>query len=65
MDRFFFTVYPYIALTLFIVVPIVRYRFAGFRWSTRASGFFERPAIGIAAMCIGQGQAIAGVLERL
>jgi nitrate reductase gamma subunit len=58
VDRFFFTVYPYIALTLFIVVPIVRYRFGGFRWSTRASGFFERPAMGIAAMCIHWGVLI-------
>lgn len=58
MDRFFFTVYPYIALTLFIVVPLVRYRFGGFRWSTRASGFFERPSLGIAALAIHWGLLI-------
>ena len=52
MDRFFFTIYPYIALTLFIVVPIIRHRFSGFRWTTRASGFFERPSMGVAALAI-------------
>jgi nitrate reductase gamma subunit len=52
MDEFFFSVLPYIALTLFIVVPIVRHRFGGFRWTTRASGFFERPGMGIAAMAL-------------
>jgi nitrate reductase gamma subunit len=52
MDKFFFTIWPYVALTLFIVVPIVRHRFGGFRWTTRASGFFERPAMGLAAMSI-------------
>lgn len=58
MDKFFFTVYPYIALTLFIVVPIIRHRFGGFRWSTRASGFFERPSLGVAAMAIHWGLII-------
>lgn len=52
MDSFFFTAFPYIALTLFIVVPIVRRYFGGFRFSTRASGFFERPSMGIAALCL-------------
>lgn len=52
MDDFLFTVYPYIALTLFIAVPIIRHRAGGFRWTTRASGFFERPSMGIAALAI-------------
>lgn len=52
MNEFLFTVFPYIALTLFVAVPIIRHRVGGFRWTTRASGFFERPAMGIAATCI-------------
>ena len=52
MDNFFFIVFPYIALTLFIVVPIVRRWFGGFRFTTRASGFFERPSMGVAALAI-------------
>ncbi len=52
MDNFFFMVFPYIALTLFIVVPIVRRWFGGFRFTTRASGFFERPSMGVAALAI-------------
>lgn len=49
MNEFFFIVYPYIALTLFIVVPIIRRRRGGFGFTTRASGFFERPSMGIAS----------------
>ncbi len=52
MDEFFFVVFPYIALTLFIVVPIVRRHFGAFSWTTRASGFFERPSMGIASLAI-------------
>jgi nitrate reductase gamma subunit len=52
MNEFFFIVFPYIALTLFFVVPIIRRHFGGFAWTTRASGFFERPAMGIAALAI-------------
>lgn len=52
MDSFFFTVFPYVALTLFVVVPIVRRRSGGFRFTTRASGFFERPSMGIAALAL-------------
>lgn len=50
MNNFFFEVFPYIALTLFVGVPIIRRSFGGFRFSTRASGFFERPAMGIASL---------------
>ena len=50
MNEFFFIVYPYIALTLFIVVPIIRRRRGGFGFTTRASGFFELPAMGIASV---------------
>lgn len=52
MNEFFFVVLPYIALTLFIVVPIIRRRRSGFAFTTRASGFIERPSMGIAALCI-------------
>ena len=51
MNNFFFAVLPYIALTLFVVVPIIRRRRGGFAFTTRASGFFERPSMGIAALC--------------
>lgn len=51
MNDFFFAVFPYIALTLFIVVPIIRRLNGGFAFTTRASGFFERPSMGIAALC--------------
>lgn len=50
MNEFFFIVFPYIALTLFIAVPIIRRRRGGFGFTTRASGFFERPAMGIASV---------------
>lgn len=50
MNEFLFAVFPYIALTLFIVVPIIRRMRGGFTFTTRASGFIERPAMGIAAL---------------
>jgi nitrate reductase gamma subunit len=50
MNEFLFAVLPYIALTLFIVVPIIRRIRGGFTFTTRASGFIERPAMGIAAL---------------
>lgn len=49
MNEFFFIVLPYVALTLFVVVPIIRRRRGGFAFSTRASGFLERPSIGVAS----------------
>lgn len=52
MNKFLFAVLPYIALTLFFVVPIIRRRRSGFAFTTRASGFIERPSMGIAALCI-------------
>jgi nitrate reductase gamma subunit len=52
MSEFFFIVLPYIALTLFIVVPIIRRRRGGFGFTTRASGFFERPSMGIASVAL-------------
>jgi len=52
MNEFFFIVFPYIALTLFIVVPIIRRRRGGFGFTTRASGFFERPSMGIASVAL-------------
>lgn len=52
MNELFFIAYPYIALTLFVVVPIIRRRRGGFAFTTRASGFFERPAMGIASVTL-------------
>jgi nitrate reductase gamma subunit len=52
MNELFFIILPYVALTLFVVVPIIRRRRrgGGFDFTTRASGFFERPAMGIASV---------------
>jgi nitrate reductase gamma subunit len=52
VNEFIFAVFPYIALTLFFVVPIIRRKRSGFAFTTRASGFIERPSMGIAALCI-------------
>lgn len=52
MNEILFVVLPYVALTLFFVVPIIRRRRSGFAFTTRASGFIERPSMGIAALCI-------------
>lgn len=50
MDKFLFIALPYIALTLFFVVPVIRRINGGFTFTTRASGFIERRSMGIAAM---------------
>jgi nitrate reductase gamma subunit len=52
MNELFFIILPYVALTLFVVVPIIRRRRGGFGFTTRASGFFERPAMGIASLTL-------------
>lgn len=51
MNEFLFAVLPYIALTLFLVVPVIRRISGGFTYTTRASGFIERQSMGIAALC--------------
>ena len=52
MNKFLFGVLPYVVLTLFIVVPIIRRRQSGFTFTTRASGFIERRSMGIAALTL-------------
>ncbi|MBI4897278.1 MAG: respiratory nitrate reductase subunit gamma [Actinobacteria bacterium] len=51
MNEFLFAVLPYIALTLFLAVPVIRRIRGGFTFTTRASGFIERQSMGIAALC--------------
>ncbi|MEE8416880.1 MAG: respiratory nitrate reductase subunit gamma, partial [Desulfobacterales bacterium] len=43
-------VYPYLCLTLFFVVPIIRMAFRPYAWTTRASGLFNRQLIGVASL---------------
>lgn len=50
MNDFLFAVLPYIAATLFFVVPVIRRIRGGFTFTTRASGFIERQSMGIAAL---------------
>lgn len=50
MNQFLFIGLPYIAFTLFFVVPVIRRMRGGFTFTTRASGFIERKSMGIAAL---------------
>jgi nitrate reductase gamma subunit len=50
MNQLLFVGLPYIALTLFFVVPVIRRMRGGFTFTTRASGFIERKSMGIAAL---------------
>lgn len=65
MNEFLFAVFPYIALTLFIVVPIIRRIHGGFTFTTRASGFIERRSMGIAALSLHWGIIILFVAHLL
>lgn len=65
MNDFLFLVLPYVALTLFIVVPIIRRRRGGFAFTTRASGFFERPSLGIAVLAFHWGIITVFVMHLL
>lgn len=65
MNEFLFAVFPYVALTLFIVVPIIRRVNGGFTFTTRASGFIERPSMGIAALSLHWGIIILFVAHLL
>ena len=42
MDFFFFTIYPYIALTVLVVGSIARYERDPFTWKSRSSQFLRR-----------------------
>jgi nitrate reductase gamma subunit len=43
-------VYPYIAILLFLGVPILRMSFRPFSWSTRASSMFSRSSLGVGSL---------------
>ena len=45
-------VYPYICITVFLVVPIIRMMYRPFGWSTRASGLFNRDVLGAASLAL-------------
>lgn len=49
MNDFLWGVYPYICLTLFLVVPVIRMMTRPFSWTTRASGFFGSKMLGWAS----------------
>lgn len=46
MTNLLWGVYPYVAFTLFLVVPIIRMVFRPYSFSTRASGMFNREVLG-------------------
>src|SRR5690606_16841992 len=46
VNSFLWSVYPYLCIGLFFVVPIIRMATKPFEWSTRASGLFTRTALG-------------------
>ena len=52
LDNVLFAVLPYISLALFISGLIYRGIVRPLEWSARASGFFERPSMGIAALSL-------------
>jgi nitrate reductase gamma subunit len=49
MNRLLWGVYPYVCVTLFLVVPVVRMVFRPFGYSTRASSLFARGSLGLAS----------------
>lgn len=52
MERFLWGIYPYLAAVLFFGVPVLRMAHRPFSWSTRASGFVAREAMGIASLAL-------------
>jgi len=52
VNAFLWGVYPYICITLFLVVPVIRMRTRPFEWSTRASGIFGAQVLGVASLCL-------------
>lgn len=58
MNVFLWGVYPYICLTLFLVVPIIRMVYRPFGISTRSSGLFAKKSLGVASLCMHWGLGI-------
>lgn len=50
MNEFLWGVYPYLCIGLFFVVPVIRMVFRPYSWSSRASGLFNRPILGMASI---------------
>src|SRR3989304_792857 len=51
-DQILFGVLPYVSFTLFLTGLLYRGVLKPLEWSTRASGFFERPSMGIASLAL-------------
>ncbi|MBI4659794.1 MAG: respiratory nitrate reductase subunit gamma [Verrucomicrobia bacterium] len=45
-------VYPYLCITLFLVVPVIRMMYRPFGFSTRATGLFNRDVLGVASLTL-------------
>ena len=43
-------VYPYVCLTLFFIVPVIRMVFRPYAWSTRATSLFSNKLLGVASL---------------
>ena len=52
MNTLLWAVFPYVALTLFFVVPFVRMAYRPFGLTTRASGMFNRRLLGVASLLL-------------
>ena len=50
MTDFLWGVYPYVCLTLFFTVPIIRMVFRPYAWTTRSSGLFNNRLLGVASI---------------
>lgn len=51
-NQFLWGVFPYICLTLFLVVPIIRMIYRPFGFSTRATSLFNRDVLGAASLAL-------------
>ena len=45
-------VYPYLCITLFLVVPVIRMMYRPFGFSARATGLFNRDVLGVASLTL-------------
>jgi respiratory nitrate reductase gamma subunit len=58
MNVFLWGVFPYICLTLFFVVPVIRMVYRPFGISARSSGLFAKKSLGVASLCMHWGLGI-------
>lgn len=52
MNTFLWAVFPYLALTLFFVVPFIRMRLRPYEVTTRATSLFTRDLLGVASLLL-------------